>query len=148
MRRSRKPFRAPSVRRGFESLPLRYRSPFQAVLQRMSRQDDLGRALEFVPLDIARSQTGARWHGEIAPPARRGWEGRRGAREEPHGAGGPSGAGEEPLGASCRRSVRSALADCLGAYAAPFTALRIARGEHELLAGELDARGIPTRMAA
>jgi len=39
--------------------------------------------------------------------------------------------------------VRPALADCLDAYAAPFTALRIARGEHELLAGarNSDAHG-------
>src|SRR5690348_8292109 len=43
MRRSRKPFRAISVRRGFESLPLRYQAEFGLIKGEIDAPDRLGR---------------------------------------------------------------------------------------------------------
>ncbi len=46
-----------------------------------------------------------------------------------------------------RAGPQPTLADCLDAYAALFTALRVARGEQEILGGECDACGIAMRIA-
>ncbi|SEH10424.1 DUF429 domain-containing protein [Thermoleophilum album] len=50
-------------------------------------------------------------------------------------------------GKSARPAPKPALADCLDAYAALFTALRITRGEQETLGGACDACGVPMRIA-
>ena len=58
---------------------------------------------------------------------------------------------KRPAAGGSRQRARAVpqptLADCLDAYAALFTALRIARGEQEVLGGGYDALGIPTRIA-